>query len=207
MTSVILVAKAAQQLQEIDAWWRAHRPDAVTLVADEFERCVELLENTPALGAPFRKTSVFGVRRLVMKKTKHLVYYVHDSAHSAPAGLPDGEVDLCLADPDDEMKDDGLLVWTRRSLAASSRSKRADFVLPPLWFSIFVGDDNRRRCRTSIRRLHENALLLATCDRLWRANRGDTRVGRGANQWFGYSNPATSATGAPLPSSAQKARV
>jgi plasmid stabilization system protein ParE len=82
MTSVILVAKAAQQLREIDAWWRDHRPDAVTLVADEFERCVELLENTPGLGAPFRKTSVFGVRRLVMKKTKHLVYYVHDSVHS-----------------------------------------------------------------------------------------------------------------------------
>jgi hypothetical protein len=54
----------------------------LTPVADEFERCVELLENTPGVGAPFRKTSVFGVRRLVMKKTKHLVYYVHDSAHS-----------------------------------------------------------------------------------------------------------------------------
>ena len=82
MTSVILAAKAAQQLHEIDAWWRDHRPDAVTLVADEFERCVELLENTPALGAPFRKTSVSGVRRLVMKKTRHLVYHVHDPAHS-----------------------------------------------------------------------------------------------------------------------------
>jgi len=26
----------------------------------------------------------------------------------APAGLPDGDVDLCLADPDDEMSDDEL---------------------------------------------------------------------------------------------------
>ena len=26
----------------------------------------------------------------------------------APAGLPDGDVDLCLADPDDEMSDEDL---------------------------------------------------------------------------------------------------
>lgn len=42
-------------------------------------RCVTLLENTPNLGAPFRMTLVLGVRRIVMKKTKHFVYYVHDS--------------------------------------------------------------------------------------------------------------------------------
>lgn len=53
MTSVILVAKAAKQLQEIDAWWREHRPDAVTLVADEFERCVELLESALVELRPF----------------------------------------------------------------------------------------------------------------------------------------------------------
>lgn len=82
MTLVIVVAKASQQLKEIDAWWRAHRPDAEALVADEFERCVELLENTPGVGSLFRKTSVLGVRRLVMKKTRHFVYYVHDPAHS-----------------------------------------------------------------------------------------------------------------------------
>jgi hypothetical protein len=35
-TSVVLVSKAAQQRQEIDAWWREHRPHVATLVADEF---------------------------------------------------------------------------------------------------------------------------------------------------------------------------
>jgi hypothetical protein len=51
------------------------------LVVDEFQRCVTLLE-TPEMGSPFRKTQVLGVRRVVMKKTKHVVYYVHDSVHS-----------------------------------------------------------------------------------------------------------------------------
>jgi plasmid stabilization system protein ParE len=82
MTSVVLVNRAIQQLREIDAWWRDHRPDAATLVADEFERCLTLLESTPELGSRFQRTSVVGVRRIVMKKTKHVVYYVHDSVHA-----------------------------------------------------------------------------------------------------------------------------
>src|SRR5688572_5792217 len=100
MTSVVLVERAVQQLRER---WRAHRPDAATLVVDELERCVELLENTPEVGAPFRKTIVLGVRRLVMRKTKHLAYYVHDSLHSvvyiiAVWGMPK-EGSPPLADP------------------------------------------------------------------------------------------------------------
>ena len=103
MTAVVLVERAAQQLRDIDAWWRAHRPDVATLVADELEHRIELLENTPELGALFRKTPVLGVRRLVMRKTKHLIYYVHDSVHSvvyiiAVWGMPkDGSPPL--ADP------------------------------------------------------------------------------------------------------------
>lgn len=62
MTSVVVVDRAAQQLRDIDTWWREHRLDAETMVVDEFERCVTLLENTPELGAPFRRRtcSAFG---------------------------------------------------------------------------------------------------------------------------------------------------
>jgi len=49
--------------------------------ADEFERCVALLETTPDLGGRFHRTHVPGVRRLLMSQTKQFVYYVHDETH------------------------------------------------------------------------------------------------------------------------------
>ena len=47
MTTIVVVDEAEQQLREIDAWWRANRPEAATLVVDEFERCTTLLESSP----------------------------------------------------------------------------------------------------------------------------------------------------------------
>lgn len=82
MTTVVIVDAAEEQLAEIDEWWREHRPAAPTLVVDELARCVSLLEASPDLGVRFHRTPVPGVRRLVMKKTRHLVYYIHDAAHS-----------------------------------------------------------------------------------------------------------------------------
>ena len=47
MTTVILVDAAEEQLNEIVEWWRTHREASPTLVMDEFERCVSLLEFSP----------------------------------------------------------------------------------------------------------------------------------------------------------------
>lgn len=82
MTTVVLVDEAVEQLREIVAWWEAHRPAAPRLVLDELEHAVRLLELTPELGSPFRRTPVPGVRRLVLQRTKHLVYYVSDREHA-----------------------------------------------------------------------------------------------------------------------------
>jgi plasmid stabilization system protein ParE len=76
MTTIVVVDEAEQQLRDIDEWWRANRPEATTLVVDEFERCTTLLASSPDIGAGFHRTSVPGVRRLLMK-TRHFVYYVH----------------------------------------------------------------------------------------------------------------------------------
>ena len=74
-----------------------------SLVVDEFERCVTLLENSPDIGTIFHRTNVPGVRRLLMKKTKHLIYYVHDDNNAvvyivAVWGAPKGG-DPDLRDP------------------------------------------------------------------------------------------------------------
>lgn len=77
MTSVVVIDEAEEQLREIDKWWRANRTKAPTLVVDEFERCTTLLESSPDIGPAFHRTTIPGVRRLIMK-TRHVLYYVHD---------------------------------------------------------------------------------------------------------------------------------
>lgn len=78
MTTVILVDAAEEQLDEIVEWWRTHREANPMLVMDELERCVSLLESSPDAGGRFHRSRVPGVRRLMMKRTKHHVYSVHD---------------------------------------------------------------------------------------------------------------------------------
>lgn len=81
MTTVVVVVDAEEQLREIDAWWIVNRPGAPTLVLDEFERCVTLLQHSPDIGVRFHRAAVPGVRRIAMRRTKHFVYYIHDAAH------------------------------------------------------------------------------------------------------------------------------
>lgn len=103
MTTVVIVDVAEAQLLEIVEWWSANRRAAPDLVLEEFERCVTLLESTPDVGTSFHRTPVPGVRRLVMKKTRHFVYYIHDATRAvvyiiAVWGTPKGG-DPVLRDP------------------------------------------------------------------------------------------------------------
>jgi len=82
MTTVVVVDEAQQQVREIVEWWIANRTAAPTLALDELEHCVSLLESTPDVGLRFHRTSVPGVRRVMMKRTSHHVYYVHDADHA-----------------------------------------------------------------------------------------------------------------------------
>lgn len=56
MTTVVVVDIAEAQLIEIDAWWLGNRSSSPTLVIDEFERCVSLLESNPDIGTRFHST-------------------------------------------------------------------------------------------------------------------------------------------------------
>ena len=78
MTTVVVIDEAEEQLRAIDEWWRANRLEAPMLVVEEFERCTTLLASSPDIGTGFHRTTIRGVRRLIMK-TRHVVYYVHDA--------------------------------------------------------------------------------------------------------------------------------
>jgi len=47
---VVLVAEAEEQLREAVEWWRANRGDPSTLLIDEFEEIIGLLEEMPGIG-------------------------------------------------------------------------------------------------------------------------------------------------------------
>ena len=70
---------------------------------EEFERCVSLLESSPDIGTRFHSASVPGVRRIVMTKTRHYAYYLHDETNEtvyiiAVWGAPKGDAPV-LVDP------------------------------------------------------------------------------------------------------------
>ena len=82
MTTVVVVDEAERQLREIVAWWIEHRLAAPMLALDEFEATAALLRSSPDVGREFRRTSVPGVRRLLLPRSRHYLYYVHDAAHA-----------------------------------------------------------------------------------------------------------------------------
>lgn len=81
MTTVVIVDAAEEQLGEIVEWWAAHRevsPLRNQASAVKGHSLTSLLEASPDVGVCFHRSRVPGVRRLVTKRTKHHVYYLHD---------------------------------------------------------------------------------------------------------------------------------
>lgn len=103
MAVVVVVDEAEDQLREIVDWWSMNRPAASRLPLDEFERCIALLAARPAIGAPWLRSDLPGVRRLLMHGTRWFLYYLHDAAHDvvyvlAVWGAPRGSAPM-LRDP------------------------------------------------------------------------------------------------------------
>jgi plasmid stabilization system protein ParE len=64
----------------MDAWWRAHRPEAKDLFAEELRDAQRRLAEKPDIGSVFVHRGGGPVRRLLMEKTRNHVYYeVHES--------------------------------------------------------------------------------------------------------------------------------
>lgn len=82
MTTVVMTSLAEQQLLEIAEWWMAHREASPLLLSEELERCLSLLETSPDVGARFHRAHIPGVRRLLMRRTKHHLYYLHDERNA-----------------------------------------------------------------------------------------------------------------------------
>ena len=73
--AVVFQRRATREVEEIDAWWRANRSSAQDLFLTELERMLAAVALMPALGAPARTERAIGVRRVLLRKTRHHVYY------------------------------------------------------------------------------------------------------------------------------------
>lgn len=70
--------EAERQADEMDTWWRAHRPKAPGLFARELVEVGESIAATPTLGIRYRTRSGKVARRILMPKTRTHVYFEVD---------------------------------------------------------------------------------------------------------------------------------
>jgi len=73
---VITTPEADAQIRTIDEWWRENRPASPNLFLDELAGVFDTLARAPNLGRPYRRSSVPGTRRLLLRATRYHIYYV-----------------------------------------------------------------------------------------------------------------------------------
>jgi plasmid stabilization system protein ParE len=69
---------ARQQAQRIDRWWRTNRSASKDLFARELADARKLIAATPDVGSPFSERQGLVVRRVLLPRTSHHVYYEID---------------------------------------------------------------------------------------------------------------------------------
>lgn len=73
---VITTPEADGQIRTIDDWWREHRRASPDLFIDELSDDFDKLARAPNLGRPYRRQSIPGTRRILLRTTRYHVYYV-----------------------------------------------------------------------------------------------------------------------------------
>jgi len=74
---VELSEQADDQVGKIDTWWRANRPAAPELFADELEAALTALDDTPTLGTRY-EAGVEGIRRVLLPRTHYHLYFLKE---------------------------------------------------------------------------------------------------------------------------------
>jgi plasmid stabilization system protein ParE len=75
---LVFTPEAQRQANEMDAWWREHRPDARDLFARELAEARELILATPGIGVTYTSANGKTARRVLLPKTRNHVYFELD---------------------------------------------------------------------------------------------------------------------------------
>ena len=74
---IVLLDEAQERFEAEDRWWREHR-DATELFLTEFEDTLRQIAAAPGIGQLYRRSGSRLIQRVLMKKTRCHVYYLHD---------------------------------------------------------------------------------------------------------------------------------
>jgi len=74
-------------VEQIDAWWVDNRPTAPGLFADELAAAFGRLASFPHAGTEYPHSTVAGIRRLLLQRTRYHVYYLTDDTEGVVSVL------------------------------------------------------------------------------------------------------------------------
>lgn len=66
---------ALNQAEQVDTWWRANRPDSRHAFATDFAVAIAVIHSFPLIRPPHDVVEGAVIRRQLVKRTKHHVYY------------------------------------------------------------------------------------------------------------------------------------
>ena len=75
---VATTPEADTQIRTIDDWWRANRRASPERFLEELSEAFELVARAPHIGRLYRRSPVPGTRRILLRVTRHHVYYISD---------------------------------------------------------------------------------------------------------------------------------
>ncbi len=76
MRQVIVAPEAEARMRRSDSWWRSNRTASPGLFTEELAAAIETLAVAPDVGHRYPHPDVPGVRRVLLRATRHHVYYV-----------------------------------------------------------------------------------------------------------------------------------
>lgn len=80
---VFATPEAEQQILDVSGWWHAKRPSAEGQFDRELSDMLNLLQEAPDIGRRYRRARIPGLRRILLKKSRYHIYYVHDEEQQA----------------------------------------------------------------------------------------------------------------------------
>lgn len=67
--------RASREVAEAKRWWRANREKAPHALEEELRTALDLIANTPRIGAVARNVALPGVRRIFLNRVNYFLYY------------------------------------------------------------------------------------------------------------------------------------
>jgi plasmid stabilization system protein ParE len=78
MLRVRISRRAAAQLRSAAKWWAENRSKAPSAFNEELESAIALVRELPNAGEPVLHSGIAGVRRILLGRTQHHLYYRFD---------------------------------------------------------------------------------------------------------------------------------